>query len=457
MWTGQGIRGRRNGVELPENIAKLAKPGEMSRGFPPNSGSSQNKPPLLKDQLNPEHPLVKLSQAMDWSYFETHFGKQATSEGGRPALPTRLMVGLHYLKALYDESDESVVSKWVENPYWQYFCGEETFQHELPCHPSSLPRWRQRVGVEGVEKLLRQVLRTATNQQALKPSEIARVNVDTTVQEKAVAFPTDARLYDKARRALVRVARKHHVKLRQSYVRLGKQALFRQSRYAVARQGNRAKQQTRKLRTYLGRVIRDIERKVNQMPQGLQALLTIAKRIHQQQPKDCGKLYSVHAPETECIAKGKVHKRYEFGCKVVLVTTSTSNWIVGIDAVHGNPYDGATLRGALAQTEQLTAIKPKQAFVDKGFRGTSHHPPEVEVWVTGTRKLTGTLKCLLKRRSAVEPVIGHSKQDHALGRNYLQGKTGDRINAFLVGCGFNLRKLFRFFLTVPLIQVQENA
>ncbi len=252
---------------------------------------------------------------MDWSYFETHFGKQATSEGGRPALPTRLMVGLHYLKALYDQSDESVVSKWVENPYWQYFCGEETFQHELPCHPTSLPRWRQRVGVEGVEKLLRQVLRTATSQQALKPSEIARVNVDKTVQEKAVAFPTDARLYDKARRALVRVARQHHVKLRQSYVRLGKQALFRLIRYAVARQGKRAKQQTRKLRTYLGRVIRDIERKVNQMPQGLQALLTIAKRIHQQQPKDCGKLYSVHAPETECIAKGKVHKRYGWQLK----------------------------------------------------------------------------------------------------------------------------------------------
>lgn len=234
-------------------------------------------------------------------------------------------------------------------------------------------------------------------------------------------------------------------------MRLGKQALFRQSRYAAARQGKRAKQQTRQLRTYLGRVIRDVERKLNPLPQPLQSLVEIAKRIHQQQPKDSGKLYSVHAPEAECIAKGKAHKRYEFGCKVVLVTTHASNWIVGIDAVHGNPYDGATLSGALRQTQQLTTLKPKQATVNQGFRGTSHHPPDVEVVVCGTRKLTAALKRLAKRRSAIEPGIGHTKQDHALKRNYLRGTAGDRMNAFLAGCGFNLRKLFRCFLTAPLI------
>lgn len=428
----------------------------MSRGFAPQSRSSSKSQPLLKDQLNLEHPLVKLSEALDWEAFEREFGQTVGSEGGRPALPARLLVGLHYLKALYDESDESVVAKWVENPYWQYFCGEETFQHEFPCHPTSLPKWRRRVGVEGVEKLLKQVLKTAMSQQALKPSEISRVNVDTTVQEKAIAFPTDARLYDKARRALVRVACKHQVQLRQSYVRLGKQALFRQSRYAAARQGKRAKQQTRKLRTYLGRVIRDIERKLKELPQDLQALLETAKRIHQQQPKDSSKLYSVHAPETECIAKGKVHKRYEFGCKVVLVTTQASNWIVGIDAVHGNPYDGSTLTQALNQTQQLTTIAPKQAFVDKGFRGKTHHPSTVDVVVAGVGRHTSKLKRLLKRRSAIEPVIGHTKQDHALKRNYLKGRHGDRMNAFLAGCGFNLRKLVHFFLTVPLTQPQTN-
>ena len=425
----------------------------MSRGFGSKTKSSPaHKSALLEEQLNLEHPLVKLSEAIGWREIEAEFGVQMSSEGGRPALATRLMVGLHYLKALYDESDESVVAKWVENPYWQYFCGAATFQHEFPCHPTSLVKWRQRVGVEGVEKLLQQVLRSATRQQALKPSEIVKVNVDTTVQEKAIAFPTDARLYEKARRSLVRVARTHQLKLRQSYVRLGKQALFRQSRYAAARQGKRARAQTRKLRTYLGRVIRDIERKASKMPDGLQAVLTIAKRIHGQQPKDTGKLYSVHAPETECIAKGKIHKRYEFGCKVVLVTTSLSNWIVGVDAVHGNPYDGATLKDALAQTEHLTSVTPKQAAVDKGFRGALHHPPGVEVLVCGTRKLTQSLKRSLKRRSAIEPVIGHTKLDHALGRNFLHGRMGDRINALLAGCGFNLRKLFRFFLSHPVIQ-----
>lgn len=222
------------------------------------------------------------------------------------------------------------MEKWVENPYWQYFCGEQTFQHELPCHPTSLVKWRQRVGAEGVEKLLKGVLKTAQQQQALKPSEIELVNVDTTVQEKAIAFPTDARLYDKARRALVRATDQQQIKLRQSYCQLGKQALFRQSRYAVAQQGSRARKQTQKLRTYLGRVIRDIERKSpNPSPascfptQGdknalaspmLASLLQRAKRIYQQQRNDSGKLYSVHAPEVECIAKGKVNKKYEFGC-----------------------------------------------------------------------------------------------------------------------------------------------
>ncbi len=275
------------------------------------------------------------------------------------------------------------------------------------------------------------------------------MNVDTTVQEKAIAFPTDARLYDKARRALVRLAHTHQLKLRQSYVRLGKRALFQQSRYAAARQGQRAQKQTRKLKTYLGRVIRDLvsgrrsrERKLEQVPEAFQALLERAKRIHHQKRHQSGKLYSVHAPEVECIAKGKVHKPYEFGCKVVVVTTNQSNWIVGIEAKHGNPYDGTTLCPALSQVEQLTAVRPTQAFVDKGFRGTAHHPADVEVFTTGRRNLDSKRKRLLRRRSAIEPVIGHSKQEHRMQRNFLRGPLGDRMNALLSGCGFNLRKLW---------------
>ena len=400
----------------------------------------------LKPQLNPEHPLFKLTHSLDWEWFEGEFGREAKAVGGRPPLPTRLLVGLHYLKAMYDESDESVVAKWVENPYWQYFCGEEEFQHEFPCHPTSLVKWRKQVGAEGVEKLLKQVLQSAMQVNALKPRAIKRVNVDTTVQEKAIAFPTDARLYDKARRTLVRAAKARGLKLRQSYVRVGKRAFFKQSRYRCARQLKRAQKQTRKLRTYLGRVIRDIERKCPLPDVEMMSLLGRAKRIHQQQRSDSGKLYSMHAPEVECIAKGKVRQRYEFGCKVVFTTTSLSNWIVAAQAIHGNPYDGATLKPALAQTATLTGIAPEQAVVDQGFRGTQHHPDTVEVLVAGTRQFKGVLKRLVKRRSAIEPVIGHAKDDHALGRNYLQGQAGDRINVLLVACGFNLRKLARFFL-----------
>lgn len=182
----------------------------MSQSSPPDSATPLV--PLLKS----DHPLVKLAGAIDWSYFEAEFSNQNV-EVGRPGLPTRLMVGLHYLKAMYDGSDESVVEKWTENPYWQYFCGEDFFQHDLPCHPSSVVKWRKRVGVEGVEKLLKQVLRTAMGQKALSKNELKRVTVDTTVQPKAIAFPTDAKLYEKARRALVQVAKTHAIKLRQSY------------------------------------------------------------------------------------------------------------------------------------------------------------------------------------------------------------------------------------------------
>ena len=247
-----------------------------------SSSSTSNTEPTqsaLARQLNLEHPLVQLAEAIDWSSFEEKFGRVAKASGGRPPLPTRLMVGLHYLKSLYDESDESVVAKWVENPYWQHFCGEQVFQHELPCHPTSLVKWRKQIGTDGFEQLLGQIIQTAMRSAVMKPKEIERVNVDTTVQEKAVAFPTDARLYNQARIRLVRAARKRGVKLRQSYTRVGKYAFFKQSRYRVARQLKRARKHTRKLRTYLGRVIRDIERKLPQPDAEMAVLLNRAKQI----------------------------------------------------------------------------------------------------------------------------------------------------------------------------------
>ena len=405
---------------------------------------------LLKEFLNPAHPLSRLAGVVNWAQFERQFGKFYAEELGRPALATRLLVGLHYLKYLYNVSDEVVVASWVENPYWQYFCGAEYFTHEFPCNPTSLVKWRQRVGVEGSEKMLKESLAAAQREAVLSPAEVKRVNVDTTVQEKAIAFPTDARLYHKARQALVRVAQRCNFKLRQSYVRVGKRALVNQGRYGAARQLKRARRETRKLRIYLGRVLRNVERgKLKLLTQQTQ-VVSVARRILAQQRTDHGKVYSVHAPEVECIAKGKVQKHYEFGCKVRIVTTSRQSWIVGIDAEHDNPYDGATLKPALAQVKRVTGTRPEEAFVDKGFRGQRYYPKGVTVYIAGRRNLPPQLSKLLKRRSAIEPVIGHTKHDHGMDRNYLLGKVGDRINALLSGCAWNLKKLWRHFVAHPL-------
>jgi IS5 family transposase len=305
------------------------------------------------------------------------------------------------------------------------------------------------VGAAGVEQLLKQSLDAAQRAGGLQPAECKRVNVDTTVQEKAIAFPTDARLYHKARRTLVRLARVLQYKLRQSYERLGKQALARQGRYGAAQQMKRARQQTRQLRTYLGRVLRNLERFVGPLKEGQARLLLLARRIFAQQRRDHGKLYSVHAPEVACIAKGKAHKRYEFGAKVRVVTTNRQGWIIGIDAEPGNPYDGATLGPALQQAERLSGVKAEEAFVDKGYRGSQHHPAGVAVYISGRRNLSGRLKKLLRRRSAIEPVIGHTKHDHGMERNHLLGEAGDRVNALLSGCAWNLRKLWREFVENP--------
>jgi transposase, IS5 family len=421
---------------------------------PPNSEPTPDDASKVRLALivSHEHPLYRLAEAIDWTCFESELGPLYAEATGRPGLPTRLMVGLHYLKYLFDESDESVVEKWVENPYWQFFCGRTFFEHELPCHPTSLVKWRHRLGAAGVEKLLTETLSTAKREQALGDSEIKRVTVDTTVQEKAIAFPTDARLYHKARRALVQEAQGAGINLRQTYVRLGRQALARQGRYAQARQMKRARRETKRLRQYLGRVIRDIRRKCPRPAPALKSLLERSERILRQQRHDSPKLYSVHAPEVECIAKGKAHKPYAFGCKVAVVTTSKSNWVVGIEAVHENPYDGATLSPALAQVERLTAVRPEAAFVDRGFKGAAHHPAGVAVYITGRKRLQRTLKALLRRRSAIEPVIGHLKQEHKMERNHLLGREGDQINALLTGCGFNLRKLWRFFQSAVRLQ-----
>jgi len=401
----------------------------------------------LDQILDRRHPLCVLAHQIDWSVFDREFGT-LYADKGRAALATRLMVGLHYLKHAFNESDESVVARLLENPYWQYFCGFAFFIHRLPLDPSSLVRWRKRIGPQGLEQLLGETLETAKRGDHLTERHLERINVDTTVQEKAIAYPTDARLYHKARVLLVKAAKKRHLPLRQSYLRLGKRALIMSGRYAHARQMKRAKREQKKLKNFLGRVYRDILRNCPQPDDQLAELLHNTKRILEQQRHDKNKLYSLHAPEVECIAKGKAHKKYEYGCKVSVATTSEDNWIVGVEALHDNPFDGHTLKGALAQVKRLVGWEAQNAYCDKGYKG---NPPQLDgtaIHLPTRRKssMRPSEWRFFQRRSAIEPVIGHMKQDNRMDRNYLKGTDGDKMNAILAACGFNLKKLLRALL-----------
>jgi len=400
--------------------------------------------PELTKIIDPGHGLVKLAKAVNWDRMDELFGKTYCPDNGRPGVSTRLMVSLHYLKYTYNLSDDDVVSGWVENPYWQYLSGMKFFEHEPPINPSSMTRWRKRIGEAGAEELLKETIAAGLKLKAVKSYQLKRVNIDTTVQEKDIRFPTDARLYDRARQRLVDAAKERNIKLRQNYNRNAKHLLAQQSRYAHARQMKRAKGCTRKLKTYLGRVIRDIERKCPDPDCQLQSLLEIGTRILHQKKKDKNKIYSVHEPAVECISKGKAHKRYEFGCKVSVAATSRGGWFVGAKAVHGNPYDGHTLKDALKQVERI-AQRPEHAFVDMGYRGHGYSG-KVEVHVDKRRR-GRTAKSLwrwMKRRAAVEPGIGHLKREHGMDRNRLKGTLGDRINAILSAAGMNFMKLLKW-------------
>lgn len=396
----------------------------------------------LEDILDKRHGLYQLANRLNWDFLIKELGSYYSEGPGRPEIPIRVIVGLHYLKYLENESDETVVEQFCENPYWQYFCGLETFVHELPCHPTTLVKWRKRIGEKGVEKLLSHTIDTAKCMGLLPEKLIKNVNVDTTVQEKSITFPTDTKLCHRMRIKLIDAAKKRGIVLRQTYVRVGKKACIMQARYAHANQMKRARKEFKKVRSYLGRVTRDIERKADTSEDSeLALLLSQANQLLKQKKDSPNKLYSLHAPEVECIAKGKAHQRYEFGCKVSIVTTAKEPWILSISAHHDNPYDGATLKESLHKAEELSNEKIEQAFVDKGYRGKEHHPEDIKVYIAGKKNLPDTIKKLLKGRNGIEPIIGHLKKEHRLNKNYLLGVIGDKINAILAGCGFNLKKI----------------
>jgi len=408
----------------------------------------------LDQIIDLEHALVKLAQTIDWRFLEEKFGAVYTDKPGHPPLPTRLMAGLAILKHSYDLSDEGLCERWVENPYFQYFCGEEFFQHRLVFDRSSLTRWRQRMGEVKLQVLLQESLAVATRTEAMKPSDLARIVVDSTVQPKAVMFPTDAKLLNRARERLVRLAKKVGVELRQSYRRVGKFALIKHQRYAHAHQFKRANRSLRKLKTYLGRVIRDIGRRIagdDDLEEIFARELSLARRVLTQDRHQRGrKVYSLHAPEVECIGKGKAHRPYEFGVKVSIATpvkhSAGGQFVAHVATLPGNPYDGHTLAQVIPDTQALLGNVLERIIADAGYRG--HNAPaehRFRVYTAGQRRrVNQQIKREFKRRAAIEPVIGHLKDDHRMGRNYLAHSSGDAINAILAAVGYNFRRLIQW-------------
>jgi IS5 family transposase len=433
----------------------------------------------LDQMIDLRHPLAVLARRMPWTHIETalapaftrkdragkpiagsdlfgptlEFAGAGVNAAGRPRLPIRLMAALLYLKHAFNLSDEEVVMRWSENVVWQYFSGLEYYTPKPPCDATQIGRFRKAIGEAGVEELLKATIDAAVEMKAVRPSECERVIVDTTVQEKAIAHPVDSRLLEIARDKVVRAAKSVGIALKQTFAKEGKELRRKAGGYAHAKQFRRLKRVLKRQRTILGIVLREIRRKLAAAPDNpaaaarLHTLLERAERIRTQQTKDKNKLYALHAPEVECIGKGKARKPYEFGVKASIAVTHKQGLIVGARTFPGNPYDGHILREQLEQTSVLledVGAVPRTVVVDLGFRGVDADNPGVEIIHRGKAKsLSRQQREWLKRRQAVEPAIGHLKADHRMDRCWLAGDLGDALHAVLCAAGYNLRWLMR--------------
>ena len=435
----------------------------------------------IDHMIDLRHPLAVLASRMPWQEIEARvaqvfsrkgragvampeldlFGEQVqraavASNAGRPRVPLRIMIALLYLKHAFNESDEGVVARWADTPRWQFFSGCAYYEDRPPCDATTLVKFRQLLGEDGVEELLAQTINVAVALKLIKPQELSRVIVDSTVQHKAIAHPTDSRLLESARAKLVAAAKDAGIDLKQTFAKEGRHLSRKAARYAHARQFNRMRRAIKRQRTIVGRLQREIERKTSAIGaavrEALGEALSKAARINAQsgQRKDADgqpKLYAWHAPEVDCIAKGKAKQPYEFGVKVGIASTLNGNLIVGARAFHGNPYDGHTLAEQLEQVTILmqdTHTEPTTAFVDLGYRGVDAHNPDVRIVHRGkSKRISEQDRRSLRRRQAIEPIIGHLKADHRMDRCHLKGEIGDRLHAVLCAAGYNIRWLLR--------------
>ena len=431
----------------------------------------------LDQMIDLRHPLAVLATRMPWDEIEkalapafAHkdraghrvegadlFGPtlqvagSGVSNRGRPRLPIRLMVALLYLKHAFNVSDEELVERWSENVVWQFFSGMAYYTPKLPCDATQIGRFRRVLGEAGVEQLLKSTIEAAVAMKAVGKREFERVIVDSTVQEKAIAHPTDSRLLEVAREKIVRLAKRAGIALKLTHEREGKTLRRRAAGYAHAKQFKRLKRVLRRQRTILGSLLREVRRKMTALPKTAQDTLTVwlerAEQLHAQRPHDKGKLYALHAPEVECIGKGKARQPYEFGVKVSVAVTHRQGLMVGARSFPGNPYDGHTLAAQLEQTNTLLqdiGVELTTAVVDLGYRGVDADIAPVQLVHRGKSKtLTARQRAWLRRRQAVEPAIGHLKADHRMDRCWLKGSEGDALHAVLCAAGFNIRWLLR--------------
>lgn len=441
----------------------------------------------LDQMIDLRHPLAVLAQRLPWKQIEAALapafarrdreGREIAGEdlfgptmavagagvsaAGRPRLSIRLMASLLYLKHAFNLSDEDLVAHWAVNVVWQYFSGMDYYEPRLPCDATRVGHFRAAIGEVGVEELLKATIDIAVETKAVQPKEFERVIVDSTVQEKAIVHPVDSRLLEIARAKVVQAAKFAGIALKQTFAKESKELRRKAGGHAHARQFKRLRRTVKRQRTMLRIVLRELERKLDtattESPNTitrLKTLLECAERIRTQQPKDKNKLYALHAPEVECIGKGKARKPYEFGVKASIAVTHKSVLMVGARTFPGNPYDGHVLNAQLEQTGILlegTGREPKQVVVDLGYRGVDRDNPGVEIIHQGKyRSLTNQQRRWLKRRQAVEPAIGHLKPDNRMDRYWLQGATGDALHAVLCAAGYNLRWLMRAMLRLGL-------
>ncbi|ASO04109.1 IS5 family transposase [Arenibacter algicola] len=394
----------------------------------------------LEETLNQKHPLYILSNRVDWELFDREFSPLYCQDNGRPAKPIRLMVGLVILKHLRDISDEGIVEQWAENLYYQYFCGQQEFSSCEPCDASELVHFRKRIGEPGVELILKESIRINGDD-----SNDGQVSIDTTVQEKNITFPTDAKLHRKIIKKCLAIAKKERLPVRQSYTRTLKKLGVDQRFRNHPRNKSKARKADKKVRTIAGRLVRELER--NLKPGSIyRADLELCKQVLAQKRTSKNKIYSLHEPETQCISKGKEHKKYEFGNKASFVYTRNTGVIVGAMGFR-NEFDGHTLEPTLEQTERLVGKAPKEAAVDRGYKGrkqigdTQIQLPKPFNDKTQTKYRQKKLKEAHRKRAAIEPVIGHLKADHRLGRNFYKGIVGDNINIMLAAAAFNFKRM----------------